>query len=108
MSRLTLPSALALVGKVHRDDRMRFGRPYTEPSYISTNVFRDRFMAGESLSELVEDYGCEMEEIETALRFELHTPAMRRKIVATGGRYNERSIAISKRHNAQGIEGNIS
>lgn len=83
MPKITLPSAKALVGKVHQDDGFLFGRAYVKP-YCSTDIVRERFVAGESISELAEDYGANIEGIETALRFELHSPQMRRKIVEAG------------------------
>jgi uncharacterized protein (DUF433 family) len=48
-----------------------FGRPRLEKSGVGTLAITDRFMAGESISDLAEDYGVPMSEIEKSLRFEL-------------------------------------
>ena len=47
-----------------------FGRPIVERKAIKTSSIADRFKAGESISELAEDYDLEVVEIEEAIRYE--------------------------------------
>jgi len=47
-----------------------FGKPVTERNHISAAVIASRFGAGESVSELAEDYELEAEDIEEAIRTE--------------------------------------
>ncbi len=54
-----------------RDDQHNFGRPRLEQSGVGTLVITRRFLAGESVSILAEDYGTPMSEIEKAIRFEI-------------------------------------
>ena len=52
------------------DPRVAFGAPITRTSGVPTWVFRERSQAGESLSEIADDFGTELAEITAALEFE--------------------------------------
>ena len=52
------------------DPRLSFGRPVISSAAIPTRIIVDRFDAGDSMSEMAEDYGVGEAEIEEALRFE--------------------------------------
>jgi uncharacterized protein (DUF433 family) len=56
---------------VRIDPRIQYGRPFIDGA-IRTEVVSSRFDAGETIAELAEDYSCEREEIEEAIRYE-HT-----------------------------------
>lgn len=64
-ARRSLPHGIA------RDSEINFDQPRLKESNVGTSVIARRFMAGESVAILAEDYGVPMSEIETALRFEL-------------------------------------
>jgi len=57
------------------DPHVAFGRPVLEGRGVPTAVLADRFKAGDSLSELAEDYGTPSERIEEAIRCELDRKA---------------------------------
>lgn len=57
------------------DPHVAFGRPVLEGRGVPTAVLADRFKAGDSLSELAEDYGTAPEKIEEAIRCELERKA---------------------------------
>ncbi len=50
--------------------RVRFGRPHTVAHNLETAVVYARFGAGESLSQIADDYEVPLDEVEEALRFE--------------------------------------
>jgi uncharacterized protein (DUF433 family) len=52
------------------DPRIRFGRPTIAGSGIPTDILFERYLAGDSLTFLAEDYDLTPEEIEEAIRFE--------------------------------------
>lgn len=53
------------------DPAVSFGRPVLEGTGIPTEVLAQRYKAGDSYEQLVEDYGRPKEEIEEAIRYEL-------------------------------------
>ena len=57
------------------DPRHSFGRPVLARSRIATDVIAARYKAGESIDDLVHDYGCERLEVEEALRCEISLAA---------------------------------
>jgi len=52
------------------DPTRRFGRPVLAAANIETAVIAERFFAGESTSELADDFGIEPTDVEEAVRFE--------------------------------------
>lgn len=52
------------------DPRIAFGRPVLVGTAVPTAVLADRFKAGDSLTDLAEDYGAKTEAIEEAIRCE--------------------------------------
>jgi uncharacterized protein (DUF433 family) len=52
------------------DPRVSFGQPILFPSAIRTVTVLDRFMAGESVDEIAEEYELTPEAVQEALRFE--------------------------------------
>jgi uncharacterized protein (DUF433 family) len=54
------------------DPNLQFGRPVLVGSGIPTAIIAERFKAGESIGELVEDYGRPADEIQEAIRCELY------------------------------------
>lgn len=52
------------------DPRVQFGRPCIVGTGIPTDVLAERFLAGESISSLSDDYGISAQQIEAAIRFE--------------------------------------
>lgn len=52
------------------DPRLSFGRPVLARIAVPTEIISDRFRAGDSISELAEDYRVGEEEIAEAIRFE--------------------------------------
>lgn len=52
------------------DPRVSFGRPILTSAAIPTEIIADRFLAGDSPTEMAKDYRVEEEEIEEAIRFE--------------------------------------
>ena len=52
------------------DPQLAFGRPVLLSAGVTTDVIRDRFMAGDSAAEMADDYGVNAAEIDEALRFE--------------------------------------
>ncbi len=57
------------------DPDYSFGRPAFVANGVAITPVVDRYLAGESISELCLDYGCESEEIEEAIRFRLRKVA---------------------------------
>lgn len=57
------------------DPTISFGRPVLEGTGIPTEILAQRYKAGDSLEELAEDYGRRKEEIEEAIRYEIHKAA---------------------------------
>lgn len=57
------PKAVAI------DPQIAFGRPILLNAGVTTEVIRDRFMAGDSAAEMAADYGVEAPDIDEALRF---------------------------------------
>jgi len=53
------------------DPTVSFGRPVLEGTGIPTEILAQRYKAGDSYEQLVEDYGRPKEEIEEAIRYEL-------------------------------------
>lgn len=53
------------------DPRVAFGRPVLAASGIPTSVIAQRYKAGESIGELIDDYQRPQEEIEEAIRLEV-------------------------------------
>ncbi len=62
---LSSPKILAI------DPKIAFGRPIVKRTAIKTSVLAERFLAGESIADLAEDYDLEVYEIEEALRYEI-------------------------------------
>ena len=52
------------------DPRVSFGRPMLTSAAIPTEIIADRFLAGDSPTEMAKDYRVEEKEIEEAIRFE--------------------------------------
>lgn len=52
------------------DPRVSFGRPVLTSVAIPTEIIADRFIAGDSPTEMAEDYRVEEKEIQEAIRFE--------------------------------------
>jgi uncharacterized protein (DUF433 family) len=48
-----------------------FGRPILVQSGIPTQVLKERYEAGESMADLAEDYDCDRDLVEEAIRYEL-------------------------------------
>lgn len=57
------------------DPRVSFGRPYVKGKGISTDAIRSRFLARESIDDIVDDFDLTEQEVEAALRFELPAAA---------------------------------
>lgn len=57
-------------GHVQIDPRISFGKPTLVGSGVPTEAIADRFAAGESITELAEDYDRPVEQIESAIRYE--------------------------------------
>jgi uncharacterized protein (DUF433 family) len=62
--------ALADRGIVVIDPRLSFGRPVIDGTGIRTEIIKDRWIAGESLASIAEDYGRQPSEIEEIIRAE--------------------------------------
>lgn len=52
------------------DPRLSFGRPVLAQAAVPTEIIAHRFLAGDSLREMAEDYSVDEKEIQEALRFE--------------------------------------
>lgn len=52
------------------DPRVQFGKPCLQSKLVPTEAIYDRFLAGDSLDLLAQDYGVTVAEIEEAFRFE--------------------------------------
>ncbi len=52
------------------DPQRSFGRPVVIGAYVRTEVIKDRFLAGDSMAEMADDYRVSVAEIEEAIRFE--------------------------------------
>ena len=57
------------------DPKVSFGRPVISGSGIPTSIIAERWEAGESIEDLVNDYGRTAQEIQEALRCELRSSA---------------------------------
>lgn len=57
------------------DPRMCFGRPSIIDTGVSTEIVAERYKAGESIDDLVSDYGLERQLVEEAIRCELPAKA---------------------------------
>lgn len=57
------------------DPKISFGRPVLSGTRIPVEIIAERYRAGESIPELVEDYECAEEHIKEAIRYELWRPA---------------------------------
>lgn len=57
------PKAVAI------DPQLAFGRPILLSAGVTTELIRDRFMAGDSVAEMAQDYGVGSPDIDEALRF---------------------------------------
>lgn len=57
------------------DPTISFGRPVLEGTGVPTEILAQRYKAGDSLEELAEDYGRQRQEIEEAIRYEIHKAA---------------------------------
>ena len=57
------------------DPTIAFGRPFIATARVRTEVIHDRFSAGDSPSEMANDYGVSQEEILEAIRYEQHLAA---------------------------------
>jgi uncharacterized protein (DUF433 family) len=57
------------------DPRIRFGRPTIADRGVPTDSLFERYQAGDSVAELVEDYALTTDEVEEAIRFEALPPA---------------------------------
>jgi uncharacterized protein (DUF433 family) len=68
---LTRPETLDSPKILTIDPRIAFGRPIVKRNAIKTSAIAERFRAGESISDLAEDYDLEVFEVEEALRYEL-------------------------------------
>ena len=58
------------IKSVVMDPRIAFGRPVLVGTAVPTSVLADRFKAGDTLTELAQDYGAQPEAIEEAIRCE--------------------------------------
>jgi uncharacterized protein (DUF433 family) len=52
------------------DPRVQFGRPCLSGTGVPTSVIHDRWLAGEDIQEIADDYGRELADVQEALRFE--------------------------------------
>ena len=52
------------------DPRVLYGQPCIAGTRIPTSIIAERFEAGDTITELVEDYGCTQAQIEESLRYE--------------------------------------
>jgi len=68
---LTRPAALGAPKLLTIDPRIAFGRPVVKRNAITTSAIAERFRAGESISDLADDYDLEVIEVEEAIRYEL-------------------------------------
>lgn len=71
----TRPRETAGPKLVFIDPRHSFGRPVLARSRIATAIIAERYKAGDSIDDLVDDYACERLEVEEALRYELSLDA---------------------------------
>lgn len=65
------------------DPERRFGQPIVFPGTIPTLILHDRFLAGDSIVDLADDYGMDAAAVEEAVRYEAGCDA------AAGGRFSE-------------------
>lgn len=68
---ITRPQAIDSPKILAIDPKVAFGRPVIERNAIKTSSIAERFLAGESISDLADDYDLEVFEIEEALRYEI-------------------------------------
>ena len=66
----TSKSAIDQPKAVVIDPRVSFGRPMLTSAAIPTEIIADRFLAGDSPTEMAKDYRVDEKEIEEAIRFE--------------------------------------
>ncbi len=52
------------------DPRVQFGRPCLSGTGVPTSVLHERWLAGEDMQEIAEDYGSKLADVQEALRFE--------------------------------------
>jgi uncharacterized protein (DUF433 family) len=50
---------------------INFGEPFISESNIGVAAIRDRFLSGESVASVAEDYGISSESVESAIAYEL-------------------------------------
>lgn len=60
------------VRSVAIDPRIQFGRPCILRRGVPTDAIVDRWRGGDSIRALADDFACSQEEIEEALRYEIH------------------------------------
>ena len=65
------PGAVPGEGSVVVDPRFAFGAPTVHGTGVRTEDVFSRFSAGEPLADLSDDYGLTLEQVETAIRFEV-------------------------------------
>jgi uncharacterized protein (DUF433 family) len=53
------------------DPRIAFGHLVIDGTGIPTHIIAERYKAGDSLQDLVEDYDCDLSQIEEAIRYEI-------------------------------------
>ena len=53
------------------DPRIAFGRLVIDGTGIPTHIIAERYRAGDSVQDLVDDYDCEAHQIEEAIRCEM-------------------------------------
>lgn len=63
--------ALRKVVQVKQDLRVNFGSPTIADTGIRSDVVASRFLAGDSIADLIDDYNITQEQVEAALRYEL-------------------------------------
>lgn len=69
-SRTSNSDAIEQPKSVVIDPRVSFGRPMLTSAAIPTEIIADRFLAGDSPTEMAKDYRVDEKEIEEAIRFE--------------------------------------
>jgi len=66
----SVPSVTDQPRTVVVDPRLAFGRPVISPIAVPTAIVFDRFIAGDSVPDMADDYGVRLADIEEAIRFE--------------------------------------
>lgn len=67
-------------GQIAVRDGVNFGRPYLKASGVPTWTIADQFRAGDSVATIARWFGIPRAQVEIALRYELETPARKRKM----------------------------